>query len=99
MSATGVAGNSNIVNSTHRKNRSSIRLANGRQSAPIGALTARKKPYSDKVPPRNAPQAQSDRRSNYLFFRAADSTLPWTLTVPTRKDEVASSMVTSKLKA
>lgn len=99
MSAIDAVVSSNTVNSILRKNRSSIPLASGRQSAPIGALTARKKPYSDWVPLRNAVWHIQLGKLNYFFFNAADSTLPWTLTVPTRKDEVASSMVTSKLKA
>jgi hypothetical protein len=47
MSATGVEVSSNIANSTLRINRSLIQLENGRQSAPIDVLIARKKPYLD----------------------------------------------------
>jgi hypothetical protein len=49
---TDAAASSNIVNSTLRKNRSSIRLGNGRRNAPIDALTVRRKPYSDKAHPK-----------------------------------------------
>ena len=38
-------------------------------------------------------------KSGYLFLRAADSSFPWTLTVPTFSVGVASSSVTSKFRA
>lgn len=50
MYATGAAVSSSTANSILKKNRSSIPQANGRQSEAIGALTARKKPCSDRVP-------------------------------------------------